>query len=520
MNEPGQYPIVKEPLTMTMFRLSMPNVVDFKSNDFTKYMEKKTGITWEFQTANQDTADEQVNLTMSKNPLPDVFLFATPGVTKYGVSEGLLLPLEDLIKKNMPNFMKYVEQRPEIWEQITQTDGHIYGLPTINDCYHCKYRNKMWVNLKHLKEIGAEVPKTTEELKHVLKVYMEKNPNGVGMSGSTDGWGQQFYNWISNSFILTPGSSGSGEAVLSKNHKIEAAAVKDEYREALKYMNELFKMGAIYDGSFTQKADQFRSLMNQEGDPVLFAPYGTISDAYDVKARPESYADYRVIAPVKGPKGVQNTPYFKYDGIAENKFVISKDCKYPEAALRWIDYFYTLEGYLSMQFGAEEGKDWELRPKEAKGLNGKPALYKVLNEYSSDAQNHDWQDVGLNFATEEIRLGAATASDVDIKKAEGLEALLYEETKEKMEPYGQTEKSPYRVIPKLKFTAEEIQKTEQWTVDIEKYLDENRSAFIRGTKDVHDDAAWQAYLDGFKKVGLDQLLETYQKAYDRQYGKK
>lgn len=520
LGKPGEYPIAKEPIKMTMFRLSMPNVVDFATNDFTKFMEEKTNIIWDFQTANQDTSDEQVNLTMTKQPLPDVFLFATPSPSKYGVAEGLLMPIEDLIEENMPNFMKYVNEHPGFLDRLRQSDGHIYGLPAINDCYHCKYRNKMWVNTAHLKELGMEMPTTTEELTAVLKAYKEKFPNGVGISGSIDGWGQQFFNWISNAFIFSPDDSTQanvGKVVLSKDKKVESVATKDEYREALKYMNGLFNEGYIYDGTFTQKADQFRSLMNQEGDPVLFAPYGTISDAYDVKSRPESYANYRVIAPVAGPQGVRYAPYFKYDGMAENKFVVTKDCKNPAAALRWIDYFYTMEGYLNMQFGADAGKDWAPSPDGEKGLDGKPALYKILNDYSSEAQNHDWQDVGLNFATEEIRFGQATAQDVDIKSAEGLEKLLFVETKEKMEPYGQKEDGPYDLVPRLKLTAEEITETQQLTVDVDKYLNENRTAFIRGTMDPNDDAAWKQYLDGFKQVGLDRLVEIYQTAFDRQY---
>lgn len=27
-----------------------------------------------------------------------------------------------------------------------ETDGQIYSLLELNDCYHCKYARKMWVN--------------------------------------------------------------------------------------------------------------------------------------------------------------------------------------------------------------------------------------------------------------------------------------------------------------------------------------------------------------------------------------
>lgn len=522
LNEVGTYPIVKEPLEMTMFRLSMPNVIDYATNDFTKYLEELTGISWKFEVTNNDSAEEAVNLTMLSNQLPDVFLFATPGIAKYGVAEGMLLPIEDLIAENMPNFSKVLEEKPELLAQLTETDGHIYGLPAINECYHCQYRNKMWVNTAALAELGMEVPTTTEEFKEVVKAYVEKNPDGVAITGSTDGWGQQFVDWLINPFILDPGSGGArsdAKLVLSADGKIESIATKDEYREALKYMRELFDLGAIYDGSFTQNHEQYRTLMNQEGDPVLFAPYGTISDGYDVGATPESYAKYRVIAPLVGPEGVQNATFFKYDGVGQGRLVISAEAENPEAILRWADFFYTMEGYLSMQYGAEEGTDWELAGPDDLGLGGDPALYRVLNPYSSEPQNHDWQDVGLNYATAAIRMGEATAQDIDIASAEGLEKLLFIETRDKMEPYGQGEGAPYSVTPALKLTADEATELQVITKEVADYILTNQTAFIRGDQDINDDDAWQAYLDGFEAVQLPRFIEVYQAAYDRQYAK-
>lgn len=522
LNEVGTYPISDETTEMSMFRLSMPNVVDFETNDFTKYMEELTNIHWSFETAGQDNSEEAVNLAMTAGKdMPDVFLFAVPDVAKYGVTEQMLVPIEDMIADNMPNFSKYLEANPGLLAQITQTDGHIYGLPAINDCYHCLYRNKMWVNTAHLAELGKEVPTTTEELKDVLAAYVEKFPNGVGISGSPEGWGQQFEDWIVNAFILDPGttnsSAASGKKVLNTESKqIESIATKDEYREALKYLNELFEMGAIYDGSFTQNAEQFRALMNQEGDPVLFAPYGTISDGFDVAERPESYAAYDVLAPVKGPEGVQNATYFMYDGVIENRLVITTNCENPAAVLRWTDYFYTLEGYLSMQYGADKDTDWVLNPEGEKGLGGDPALYKVNTLYSSEAQNHDWQDVGLNFATAENRLGEATAQDIDPKSAEGLEKLLFDASKNMMEPYGQDENSPYQVLPALKLTSEESDELQVIEKEVNDHINNSRTAFIRGDLDINDDAAWQAYVDELELKGLSKLLEINQTAYDRQ----
>ena len=110
-------------------------------------------------------------------------------------------------------------------------------------------------------------------------------------------------------------------------------------------------------------------------------------------------------------------------GVSSGAVVITDNCPSPEAALRWCDFFYSETGDLCSQYGADEGEDWVLNPEGKVGLNGEPALYEVLNVYSAETQNHDWQDVGIRVAPEDYRLGQAVDADVDPYSAEGLEKL-------------------------------------------------------------------------------------------------
>ena len=520
LNEVGTYPIVKEPIVMTMFRSSQPNVVDFETNDLTVFMEEKTGITWDFETASgRDAFNEKANLLMASGDYPEVFMYYTPDPAKFGVKEQILQPIGDIMEANMPNLMAYSKENTAVMGTLTQTDGLIYTLPSINECYHCKYRNKMWVNTMWLDKIGMKMPTTTEEFKAVCKKYLEVNPDGIAVTGSIDGWGEQIYDVLINAFTYSPGSNGQlpadDKCVLTPEEKIITIANTDEYKEALIFMKELYDMGALYDGSFTQNGEQLRTLMNQPNEPVLFLSQGTISNSFNAETSPESYAHYRVNTPLEGPNGAQFATYFEHEGVSSETFAITDKCKYPEAALRWADYFYSEEGYLTNQFGANtDGKDWTLEADAKLGLDGGPATYEVINTYTGDAQNHDWQDLGIMFAPSAIRLGQATDNDVDIATAEGLEKLLFDESKNQMAPYSPTEKDN-SMVPSLKFTAEESTAILTIGVEIEKHIAENMVAFITGSKDVDKD--WDTYVSDFEKVGLSKYLEVLQGAYDRQF---
>ena len=516
----GEYPISTELIEMSMFCMSAPNIIDWPTNDFTLYLEEKTNIKFNFIQAPNDTAVEKINLLMTGNDYPDVFMFVVPDVAQYGVKEQMLIPLEDLIPQYMPNYWAYMQENPAYWNQQRQADGHIYGVASINVCYHCRYFNKMWVNMDYIEEIGLGVPETTEEFKAVCAKFLELYPDGVAVTGSTTGWGEQFINFLSGSFITNPGIRTAGDKLLvNPAGEVVTQANQDEYREFLRFMSEMYEMGAIYDGGFTQNSDQYRSLVNQPDAPCLFIASGAIVNSVDADVNPDLYKAFRAIAPLKGPDGTQICTEFKYNDIQENKLVITDKCQNPEAVLRWADQFYTMEGYLQYQYGANlDGTDFILNPEGMVGLNDEPALFEVLNQYTAEPQNHDWQDCGLIFAPEAIRFGEATDADIDIASAAGLEKLLLIETKEKCEPYAQDPATQFDVIPnRVKMTAEESDSIQTIAVELKKYIDENAVAFITGAKDIEAD--WDSYLKGFDSIGLPQYLEVYQIAWDRQSGK-
>ncbi len=520
----GEYPISNEVIEMEMFSMSAPNIIDWATNDFTLYMEEKTNVHWSFVQAPADGTGEMITILMASDAYPDAFMFSTPNIPQYGVKEQMLLPLDELIPQYMPNYYGFMEENPAYWNQQKQTDGHIYGVASVNVCYHCSHFNKLWVNMDYIEEIGLGVPETTEEFTEVVKAYMDLYPNGVPITGSTNGWGEQFINFLSGSFITNPGrrsspsGSGNGDRLLvSPDGEIVTQAAQDEWREFLKFMRDLYDLGAIYDGGFTQNPDQYRALVNQEDSPALFIASGAISNSVSADENPDLYKAFRAVAPFEGPDGTKISTHFKYNDLQENKFVLTDVCKDPQAALRWADHFYTLEGYLQYQYGDNtDGNDWVLEPEGAVGLDGTPALYEVLNHYSAEAQNHDWQDCGLIFAPEWVRFGEATDANVDIGSSAGLEKLLMMETREKYEPYAQDPATQFDVIPSgMKLTTEESDSIQTIAVELESYIDTNTVAFITGERDVNSDSEWDAYIAGFDSLGMADYLKVFQDAWNR-----
>ena len=513
LTEPGTYPIVTEPVTLKIMILSKPYIEDYNTNDFTKYIEDLTGIDLEIEAVSYEDSQEKINLAMSGGDYPDVFMTLEPDVVKYGVKEGMLLPLDGMIEANMPNFMANASDK---LNSIRQSDGKIYGLPSINEAYHVLYGNKMWMNSFKLNEMGAKAPTTTQELYDVCKAYLEKYPDGVCIEDMNTGAG---INWLMNAFILTPddphGShdrTNSAKCIVTADNKVISAATQPEFREGLKYIKSLYDLGAFYEGNFSNTEDGLRSLINQEGEPVLFFPYLYSAKFIDSTASNELYRHYEALAPIEGPAGVRVTPYYYNDGLYENRFVITDKCEYPEVALRFIDWFYQEKSYVMAQYGTEEGVDFVWEPEGEVGINGKPAMYTLLNGYTTDVQNHDWQVTSLFYGTSDVRLGESAAADLDKYDPTALEKFLYEETKEKMEPYAPKD-GDYNILPLMHLTAEEQDEIAVPLVEVSNYIKESQVAFITGKKDIDKD--WDAYVSELEGLGLQQILDVYQKVIDR-----
>ena len=523
LTEAGTYPIVPEgeELTLTCFTMSMPNVENLETNDFTKYLEDLTGVHIEWVTAGRDDWQEKLNMMLSSGDYPDMLLGVSPDRAKFGVKEQIIVPIDEYLNEDlMPNYMKMYGDQLDL---SRETDGQIYSLIAENDCYHCSYGRKLWINTKHLEEMGVEMPTTTDEFLEVCKKYKEYKPDGIPVLGTAagKGWYTEVEDYLMGSFILPPSTSYTlnvrDKTAVTWDGEIVCVATDDRYREFLKYANTLYNEGCLYEGNFTQDESQMSAIINQDDAPVLAFAAGTMSNDIDPTSNPELYAQYEAMAPLKGPDGTQLSTYFRYQSISDGNFCITDKCKNPEAALRWADFFYSELGDLASQYGPDEGEDWILNPEGEFGLDGEPAKYKILEPYSAETQNHDWQDLGIRVAPAEYRLSAATAQDVDVKSADGLEKLLYDTTKEKYAPYGQTEEnSDLDVVPILKLTSEESTDVSTVAVEIEKLIDETSSAFIVGARDINDDKDWASFQDALEKAGLKDLLEVYQTAYDRQ----
>ena len=137
-----------------------------------KRMEKQTNVHIDWTCFVSDQFSDKKNLALAQfGNLPDGLFNA--GMSDYDLlryaKQGIIIPVENLIDKYMPNLQAVFEKYPEYRTMCTAPDGHIYSFPWIEQLGAGKEAIQAigdipYINKKWLDYLGLEVPTTTDEL--------------------------------------------------------------------------------------------------------------------------------------------------------------------------------------------------------------------------------------------------------------------------------------------------------------------------------------------------------------------
>jgi putative aldouronate transport system substrate-binding protein len=507
LTPPGTFPITKSKVTLKVFAPMDATIEDLNTNEFTKEYEAKTNVHIEWMLVSDKDIEQKKNLLLATNAdMPDIFMNAKINTTQQAQfgAQGVLLPLNDLIEKHGVSMKKVFEYDPLLKKMITAPDGKIYILPTNTETYHTTYGQKLWINQTWLTNLGLKMPTTTDEYYNVLKAFKEKDPNGNGkadeipFTGAITGYNTNVYSFLMNAFIQNQGFDQ--KPFILNNGKVSVAFDQPEWQDGLRYLRKLYKDGLLDPGAITQDNNQLKQLAANK-DALLGSVASGALTGFLANGVPRMY-EYTAVPPLKGPKGVQTTGYYPYQAVLD-KVAISKSTKYPEVAMRWLDWFYSEEG--SMRSGSgREGIEWRKGQPGEIGMNGKPATFVKILLFGK-TQNVHWNQMANIFLSKDFRNGS-------VADPKNQETILYNETKTKYEPY-----TPKEVLPPVFMTAAEAEEFLGIDASMKDFIIQSAAKFVVGDMDI--ETGWTGYVQQLDKIGLKKYISLTQAAYDRGYKK-
>lgn len=162
--------LAEEKVELTAFQYALENQnTDFNNLWFFEELEKKTNTHVKFDMVKDADWSTNVNLMFAvPDQMPDMILRNPVDVEEYGVTQGLLLPLDEyLTEEIMPNYVSRLNIN-HAGDSIPASDGHTYYIGYLM-AQNVNHTGTWYVNQKELEKLGLETPKTIEEVTEMLR---------------------------------------------------------------------------------------------------------------------------------------------------------------------------------------------------------------------------------------------------------------------------------------------------------------------------------------------------------------
>ena len=500
--------VTEEHVTFKIFAEISPLSPDNSEKTLVKQMNEAMGVNVEWNCVAGDTVTERKNLILNTGAdMPDAIMGAPLSdyeLITYGGS-GMLISLEDYInEENMPNLWKVLEQRPEVLATCTMPDGHIYSLPGISEMGFTHTDGETYyigaipqftaINTDWLEAVNMEMPSTIDELHDVLVAFKENDCNGNGDPTDEIPMSFMYENWCAGMSTLY---SAFGFTDYNENHRaiqdgtVYYQAASDNYKNAIQYFHEWFKEGLIDIEVFSQDSSQYIAKGAAADARLGVFAWWEIPEVVGA-GRAESYAYLPILTDQEGNSKVNLNEMVP---TGHDRFSITKECKNPELLLKWVDQLY--DPLMSMQ-----------------------AIYGPIGEFF--AEEPDENGVYVMRELKEGETAGELKSKLELigisrQLADDFGTYYYMEDRaqerlDDLKDFWFPDIHNFEYYPSVTHTLEETETINEYMSDIKALTSEKTAKWL---KDGGIEEEWDAYIQTLNSIGLQEVLQAWQDAYDR-----
>lgn len=491
------YPIAKKPVTFKVMAVDYSNGTDYNKMAFTKFIEKRFNIKLEFQMISNAATNESVSLALASGNMPDMFwgtgLLNSSTVTRYG-GEGRLLKLNNYFADYAPNITKMLNEHKDVKYLATEDDGNIYKIPFYREDDNL-WDERLYINKTWLTKLGLSMPKTTDDLLKVLRAFKNNDPNG---NGKKDEIPLVFVGDVPKGWYGMFGASTYNFYTADANGRLTYVPTSTQYKNAISFAASLYSEGLLFNTEMRNvTAAKVKSMIDGSTPTVGIVNASSYSTIMSAKT---FLNDYTIMPIVDGTgNGTATWSYMDVEQLWPNWGLITSACKYPEVAVRLVDYFYSTEGAVVAEYGPfGEKMYWKYDSNGKPVLNNNGVSYTKLSPWHAIPRYRS--QAVLNFFTNE-----STAKDADTAKANKVESALIKEI------YG---KLKINKTYNYRYTqAEETESNKVVSSSLGSTMNDWRFQFVYGTKNINNE--WSAYVDQLNQLGAASGAKIKQSAADR-----
>ena len=505
----GTWPIVKNKITVEIMGLSLPSRGDPEKMSQFNYYEKISNIKTKYIGVEEGKYTERKTLALQSGDMPDMFTATSwddVALAKYtSGKKPALVDVSKYLDEYAPNIKKVFEEDKVAAALNTTAEGKIYTLPGLTRAVpnydHWLNIRKDWLDL-----VGLDIPTTPNEFLTVLRAFRDQIPAITG-NNNIDPF--SISNWSANFAMSWWGvKTTTGGIGIDRNKKVYYPYATKNARAAATFWNALY-----HEKGLMNKTD---IIGDSKGYWAAFTEHistGNVGSFVWSYLQHGAFSSDLLKNYVAIPFPVANFPNSEIKVSASSQpfnnvpsrggEVITSSCENVPAMLRYWDYFYTPDGIMLGNFGAEETGNY------TKQKNGTYKMSSKMADAQADYKNAMGWAMGINEAGVVI-----PELIIRNKKDPNYENAVYDAYNEAaLKTYAAANKKyPTYYMADYQKTAEEIAQLRKFDSAGFDNAHGCMQSYISGYWKIAD---FDTKVDGWNQKGLQQYIALYQKIVNR-----
>lgn len=509
-----QFPLAEKTTLTGMTQYPANTESDPNKRTIFKRLQEKTNVEIEWKAIQGDQWGEKITLAMADTSTLTDFIFSAGfgdnDLLRYA-DQGVIIPLEEYIDAYMPNLKSIFDKFPEYRKMSTDTNGHIWALPWIEQLGSEKTAiqsvgDMSFINKKWLDFLGLKIPTTVDEFEQVLiafrdhasELQKEFNIDGsiIPMSCIVND-GNQDPAILINGFGEGYGDNDQGRHIaVTDDKKVICTATQQGFKDGITWLHSLYEQGLIDPEAFTQEWSTYVSKGKSGRYGVCFSwdAANIIDDFAGWVPLPALTADVRNITPENGSFT---------SGYDRGRCVVTAVAKNPALVCAWLDQMY--DPFQSPQnnwgtYGEDDDFDIFVLGKNA---NGEDMLQHAPLGDASPVEVREAESVNGPLAIlDEYYDVYVTCPDDAQYRLDWIKDCYTPDMNTKY------------VYPNVFMSQEDTEELSNLQTDITKTINAKRSDWIMNG---FTDADWDEYIKSLDAYGLSDMLAIFQKYLDAYY---
>ena len=493
------YPLTEEEITLSYMNREYPLVTsyledeDWNNHLLLKAAEEITGVKIDYIPVGAFNTGEVYALSFASGDLADMYYW---GVYQYSkgadgaIEDDIFIPLNDLIDEYAPYYKATRESSEDIMRATISDEGNIVSFYVLNteDVYSgMGYMTRQDL----LDEAGLDIPVTYDDWYEMLTAYKNMGvavpTYNIGDMGALffGGFGLE-YNWID--FMNIPFYQIDGV--------VQFSPFAENFKQMVETCHQWYSEGLVLEDFYSMHDMSETQAKEYNGETAVWTAYANAVNVFKNNTTIPGASAVAIPNPVM-KEGDQIHLSISSSLVGNDCGAVSTQCKYPELAVQWLDFWYGPQGTELLNYGVE-GVSMEYDE------NGAPQLTDIVLNNPDGLTTEAIQALylGYNFAgLFDPTVMLATYDDAQITAMEVWTSNIDDEWNY---PNGAA------------LTSEETDEYNSYYSDISTYLSTEVVSFVTGARDLD---TFDSFISDLESMGAQTCIDIKQAALDRYYSK-